>query len=134
MSNKQQRELCEGNVFCPKQKAWYGNKEEITLVWLTRTELDNERDMILKHLHEINNYVITFDEPHICIAYMRSIKNERIFLIIDGKWMIELFQEIYSCDTIDSIYIYCLHHEKYDHLRKHPKITGYCIFKMIDKY
>jgi hypothetical protein len=133
MGNKQQREFGESNVFCPRKKAWSGNKEEITLVWLTRTEIGDERDIILKNLHEINNYLITFNKPHDCIEYMRSIKNERIFLITDGKLMIKLFEEIYTCNAIDSIYIFCLHHEKYDHLRKHPKIAG-CYIEIIDIY
>jgi glyoxylate utilization-related uncharacterized protein len=109
MAVKQRREDCEGGAFCSRKKAWYGNKEEITLIWLTRTEFrteNNEGEKILKHLHEINSYVITFDDPFACIEYMKSIKNERIFLIVDGKIIFQLYEDIRSCDAVDSIYIF----------------------------
>jgi hypothetical protein len=59
MTDKHRRENCEDDVLCSRKKAWCGNKEEITLIWLTRTELhtnNNEAEIILKQLHEINNY------------------------------------------------------------------------------
>jgi hypothetical protein len=133
MSHKQQRKSCEDDAFCSKKKAWCGNKEEITLIWLTRTKLhieNNEGENILKHLYEINNFVVTFDESFACIKYMKSIKDERIFLIVDGKLIVQLYEEIRSCDALDSIYIFCLHHEKYEHLRNRPKIAGFFLFDL----
>jgi two-component SAPR family response regulator len=136
MTDKHRRENCEDDVLCSRKKAWYGNKEEITLIWLTRTELhtnNNEAEIILKQLNEINNYVVTFSEPFACIEYMKSIKTERIFLIIDGKMIVDLFEDIRSCHAIDSIYIFCVHYEKYQHLRNRSKIAGYFV-ELIDKY
>ncbi len=130
MSDKQRRDTCDDDAFCSRKKAWCGNKEDVTLIWLTRTDLhikDNEGENILRHLREINNYVITFDEPFACIDYMKSIKNERIFLVVDGKFLLDLYEDIRSCDAVDSIYIFCVHDEKYDHLRNRTKIAGFFV-------
>jgi len=127
MTDKQQRDNYEGDEFCSTKKAWCGNKEEVTLIWLTHTELQtqkNEGENILKQLHEINNYVVTFDESFPCIQYMKSIKSEKILLIVDGKIIVQLYEDIRSCDAVDSIYIFCIHGEKYEHLRNRPKIAG----------
>ena len=104
MTVQQRHNNCEGNGFYSREKAWFGNKEEVTLIWLTRTKFDsqnNEEKIILKHLHEINNYVKTFDDPIICIDYMKSIKDERIFLIVGGKLIVAFYDNIYSCSAVD---------------------------------
>jgi hypothetical protein len=56
---------------------------------------------------------------------MKSIKDERIFLIIAGKFIIYSFESIRGCSTVDSIYICCVHYEKYKHLQNRPKMTDY---------
>jgi hypothetical protein len=128
MTAKQRHDNCGGDAFCSRKKAWSGNKEEVTLIWLTRTSFqtkNSEGEIILKHLYEINNYVKTFDDPVICIDFMKSIKDERIFLIVDGKLIVDLYENIHSYRAVDSIYIFCLCYEKYKHLLNQPKIAGY---------
>jgi predicted transcriptional regulator len=128
MSDEQRRDNCYADEFCSRKKAWCGNKEEITFIWLTHTDLHTENKQgyhILKELQKINNYVVSFDEPFACIQYMKSIKNEKIFLIVDGKIIIQLYEDIRSCNAVDSIYIFCIHGEKYQHLQNRPKIAGF---------
>jgi hypothetical protein len=128
MITRRGQENCEVDASCSRKNAWCGNKEEITLIWLTRTDFsskDGEGEIILKHLHEINNYVKAFDNPSTCIDYMKSIKDEQIFLIVDGKFIADLYENIHACRAVDSIYIFCIRPEKYEHLRNRPRIAGY---------
>ncbi|CAF0878688.1 unnamed protein product [Rotaria sordida] len=86
----------------------FENKEDVTLIWLDKT-IDTTRTT----LREITDYVVLYTELEPCITYIRSINNERIFLIVSGEYAEECLEEIYNLSQIDSIFIFCMNILKY---------------------
>jgi len=84
------------------------NKEDITLIWLDKA-IDESRTV----LREINNYVRLYTELEPCIAYIRSITRERIFLIISGSYAEQCLDQIHDLPQVDSIFIFCINLTKY---------------------
>ncbi|UJR09276.1 hypothetical protein I4U23_013521 [Adineta vaga] len=84
------------------------NKEDVTLIWLDKT-IDATRTT----LREITNYVLLYTEIEPCIAYIRSITSERIFLIVSGSYADQCIQQIHDLIQVDSIFIFCMNIRKY---------------------
>ena len=96
------------------------NKEDITLIWLDKT-IDAPRTA----LREITNFVRLFTEIEPCIAYIRSISTERIFLIVSGSFTETCLNQIHDLPQLDSIFIFCINVTKYkNHSEQYTKIVG----------
>ncbi|CAF0995987.1 unnamed protein product [Adineta steineri] len=81
----------------------YVNREDVTLIWLDKT-IDTTRTT----LREMTDYVLLYTEIEPCITYIRSITNERIFLIVSGDYAELCLNEIHDLPQIDIIFIFCM--------------------------
>lgn len=96
------------------------NKEDVTLIWLDKS-IDTSRTV----LREITNYVRLYTELEPCLAYIRSISTERIFLIISGSFVQVCLSQIHDLNQVDSIFIFCFNSNKYQHQsNEYSKIVG----------
>ncbi|CAF1008750.1 unnamed protein product [Rotaria sordida] len=98
------------------------------LVWLdANIDVMNNCDCrnIITILQQIVNSVNTFTTVEECISFIRSIKEETIFLIISGSLGQTAIHTVHDISQISSIYIFCentLDHELWIH--KWPKIRN----------
>ncbi|CAF3259583.1 unnamed protein product [Rotaria socialis] len=107
------------------------NCEQITLVWLDSHVIDNGSfavDICLteKILRELNDYVELFDNESECLAYISSIKNETVLLIVSGLCAtLNLLNALHNLRHVDSIFIFCQNKNNYEKLKKdYCKIIG----------
>ena len=102
------------------------NKEHITLLWFDPSiGLGKNTETTMKRLREINDYVKFYADLDQCLVHIRSIHNEKIFLVISGLRASALLQHISTLHQIDSIFIFCMKKIKYEHLiNEYPKIVG----------
>ena len=100
----------------------FENKEDVTLIWL-----DQAIDITRTTLREITNYVRLFTELEPCIAYIRSIQQERIFLIVSGGYAQACLAEVHDLPELDSVFVFCINLAKYReellHEQRYPKIV-----------
>jgi hypothetical protein len=98
----------------PSQSA---NLEGITLIWYDpRLDTTDDTKQTAHQLREVNNYVIFYSDQVQCVDYIKSVNNEKIFLVMSGKSSSNILQEIYKLPQVDSIFIFCLKVEKYQDL------------------
>jgi hypothetical protein len=104
------------------------NHENITLIWYdTKTIEDESVDVLLtkQSLREINNFVRFFYEHDSCLNYIKSISNEKVFLIISGCLCSSQLALFHSLIQIESIFVFCFKHDKYVGLMdQYDKIIG----------
>jgi hypothetical protein len=93
------------------------NKESITLLWFDPnigSHQDTEKTK--EQLRQINDYVKFYTDLELCVTYIQSIKSEKIFLITSGKRASYILPRISNLRQIDSIFIFCMKPERYQHL------------------
>ena len=109
------------------------NKETTTLLWFDpnighREDTKQTKDK----LREINDYVSFYEDLQLCIDYIQSAKNEKIFLITSGKQASQILPAVLNLRQIDSIFIFCMKIERYEHLtNEYTKIIG--IYNNLDQ-
>ena len=102
------------------------NKEITTLIWFD-PNIGSREDTksTKKRLREINDYVVFHTVLEECLTYIRSIANEKIFLITSGFRASEILPCIGTLRQIDSIFIFCMKISKYQFLMdEYSKIVG----------
>jgi tetratricopeptide (TPR) repeat protein len=93
------------------------NKESISLIWFDPNIGSREdTEQTKQQLRLINDYVIFRTDLEQCISLIQSINNEKIFLITSGSRALELLPVISALSQIDSIFIYCMKIDRYQHL------------------
>ena len=102
------------------------NPEGITLIWYDeRLETTDDTKETAQELREVNNYVLFYSDLLSCVDYIKSVTNEKIFLITSGKSASDILQEIHELPQVDSIFIFCMKVERYqDFLRDYEKVIG----------
>ncbi|CAF1450718.1 unnamed protein product, partial [Rotaria sordida] len=102
------------------------NLESIILIWYdSNIDKTNDTEETMNVLREINNCVVFHIDLQICINYIKSIKNEKIFLITSGQDATIILKEVNSLIQVDSVFIFCFKPEKYQHLlQKFTKLIG----------
>jgi len=102
------------------------NKETTTLLWFDPNIGHKEDTKQTKDkLREINDYVSFYEDLQLCIDYIQSVKNEKIFLITSGKQAPQILPAVLNLRQIDSIFIFCMKIERYEHLtNEYTKIIG----------
>ncbi len=101
------------------------NKESTTLLWFdpnigSRADTETTK----QKLREINDYVKFYTDLELCVTYIHSIKNEKIFFITSGSRSKEILPRIENLRQIDSIFIFCMKMDRYQHLIE--RIFKYC--------
>lgn len=99
----------------------------LVLIWydenLTR-ETDTTSKMI-EELRHMNDYIIFCTTEQRCRDSIRSIINEKIFLIIHGEISSNILHECEQIDQIDSIFGYHSRPKTYEHfLKQYSKLIG----------
>jgi len=109
------------------------NKETTTLLWFN-PNIGHKEDtkQTQDKLREINDYVSFYEDLQLCIDYIQSAKNEKIFLITSGKQASQILPAVLNLRQIDSIFIFCMKIERYEHLtNEYTKIIG--IYNNLDQ-
>ena len=109
------------------------NKETTSLLWFDPNIGHKEDTKQTKEkLREINDYVSFYEDLQLCIDYIQSATNEKIFLITSGKQAPQILPAIVKLRQIDSIFIFCMKIERYEYLtNEYTKIIG--IYNNLDK-
>ncbi|CAF1150063.1 unnamed protein product [Rotaria sordida] len=102
------------------------NLESIILIWYdSNIDKTNDTKETMNVLREINNCAVFHIDLQICINHIKSIKNEKIFLITSGQDATIILKEVNSLIQVDSVFIFCFKPEKYQHLlQKFTKLIG----------
>ena len=83
------------------------NLESFYLIWLTNS-INIE---IQQQLRTIINYFLKFEDKKQCLQYIQSLsKDDRIILMINGKYGQQIIPQIAHLQQIVSIYVRC--HDK----------------------
>jgi hypothetical protein len=102
------------------------NKENITLIWFD-PNIDEkvDRTVTMKTLRAINDYALVYTDLEECIAYIESVRNEKIFLVTLGTWASLILSSVVDLKQLEAIYIFCTKREQHLYLmEKYPKILG----------
>ncbi len=109
------------------------NLENITLIWYDPniTQEDRYIKQTMRELRDINDYVILHTDEQECVDYAKSIKDEKIILVISGKngtavsTSANVLQQLHSLRQMKSIFILSSTTEEYQHLlENNHKIIG----------
>ena len=102
------------------------NKESITLIWFDKNiGMRDDTKQTQKMLREVNDFVLFHASQKDCIHCVQSIKGEKIFLVVSGSCSIELLPQIHELPQVDSIFIFCMKQQKYQHLlQKYSKVVS----------
>jgi len=86
------------------------NLEAFSLYWLdaqVNTTDDNRQTQ--KKLRQIINHLKTFDDQNQCHQYILSLSpQDRLVLIISGRYGRQLVPQIHQLRQLSSIYVYCM--------------------------
>ena len=103
------------------------NIEDVSIIWFDQymDEVTNQKDVETTKtlLRQINDYVLFFSKPEPCIDYVKSVSQEKVFLITTGSYATQYLESMHSLQQLDSIFIFCLSRMKYLPLKeKYSKI------------
>ena len=76
--------------------------QEFTIIWLDVNSSDPQSSFRLK-VSEMQ----AFTNPNECIEYIQSHPNELIYLIISGSFAKTTIPQIYDCENLIQIYLFC---------------------------
>ncbi|CAF4467017.1 unnamed protein product [Rotaria sp. Silwood2] len=90
------------------------NTENVTLIYFDSTiNARNEIEKATEEFQTVNNFVLIFMDINACIDYVKSINEEKRFLIIAANNAYKLLPTIMSLSQLDSVYIYPENREEY---------------------
>ncbi|CAF1288847.1 unnamed protein product [Rotaria sordida] len=101
------------------------NKESITLIWFDH-QIGTEKDtnIIIERLREINDYLLLHKDLNKCITEIKSIQNERVFLITCDSQASQIIPCVNSLSQVEAIFIFGVDKNKDQKLLdKHKKIV-----------
>ena len=95
------------------------NKESITLIWFDPNIGKREdTQKTQEQLRQINDYVVFYVDLDLCISFIKEHEKENIFLITSGKQASQILPRVIKLRQVDSIFIFCMKTERYQHLTK----------------
>ncbi|CAF3827795.1 unnamed protein product [Rotaria sp. Silwood1] len=102
------------------------NKESTTLIWFDPNIGSREdTEKTKEQLRLINDYVVFSTDLEQCATFIESVDKEKVFLITSGSKASQILSRTSSCRQLDSIFIFCLKKERYEHLfNEYSKIVG----------
>ena len=102
------------------------NKESSTLLWFDPKIGSHEDTQATKEqLRSINDFVLFHTDLDQCVEFIRSISEEKIFLITSGAKASQLLPLVSHLCQVDCIFIYCMKKDKYQPLvTEYSKIVG----------
>ncbi|CAF0898758.1 unnamed protein product [Adineta steineri] len=102
------------------------NKEDIQLIWLGGNMNDSDDYLLTQSiLTELNPAVQFYSHFDRCLDFIKSIKHERIFLIVSGAFAHQILLQTHHYRPLVAIFIFCSNDQHYKPLMKeYNKITG----------
>jgi tetratricopeptide (TPR) repeat protein len=92
----------------------------VTIVWLDIEANSNSNDGYTTKtmLDKIHPSTFTFDDVKNCLDFLSRISNKksRVFLVVSGKFSTLILPNFKKLPALDSVFIFCAHPEKYEHL------------------
>ncbi|CAF3476403.1 unnamed protein product [Rotaria sp. Silwood1] len=101
----------------------FNTDEDLTITWFD-DKIDDEIKTMLEQSHDHVQICHSFDE---IILTIDNIRNEKIILIVAGRYSRETLFRIHDNDNIDTIYIFCLNMFLYQDLideKKYSKLVA----------
>ena len=99
----------------------------LALIWYDENIIleDDPTSQLIEQLRRINDSIIFCTTEQQCHDSIRTVINEKIFLIIHGEIASHILHECEQIDQIDSIFGYHPRPENYQHFLKHySKLVG----------
>ncbi|CAF3377101.1 unnamed protein product [Rotaria sp. Silwood2] len=89
--------------------------QNFLLVWLDAKIDEHKEDFkySLTQLRNIVNTVEVFIDADQCIDYLKSIKDEKIFLIVSGKLGKKTVSLVHNMTQLDTIFVFCRNKERH---------------------
>lgn len=116
MNLEQQIEHSESSMGnAPREK---GNVEYFILVYLNSTKPDGS---VVKRLRGLVNFLKIFDDSDDCIAFINTISNEKVILILSDIFTNSILTRIEDLQQIFTIYIICDNDKNGSNLLLNPK-------------
>ncbi|CAF0934451.1 unnamed protein product [Adineta steineri] len=102
------------------------NKEDIQLIWLDGNMNDSDDYLLTQSmLVQLNPAVQFYSHFDQCLDFIKSIKNEQIFLIVSGAFAQQILLQTHHYRSLVAIFIFCSNHQRYKPLMKeYNKIIG----------
>ncbi|CAF3487046.1 unnamed protein product [Rotaria socialis] len=103
------------------------NLEVYCLIWLD-VSVNSSRENIQaqQRLLKVINHVLTFDDDQQCLHYIKNLsEDDRIILVVSGKFGRSIVPKIANMQQISSIYVYCFDKKGNEQWSQHfPKVKG----------
>jgi len=105
------------------------NMENFQFVWLDACLNKSISSLNARYYRnliiELNNAVQFFTDPIKCIDFMKTIKKEKLILIVSGSLADQILKNIHLYKPLTAVFIFCKYQDHYtDLLTKYKKIIG----------
>lgn len=103
------------------------NKEDTAIIWFDdRIDSNDKTIRYLRRIYrEINDYILFYNNQSDCISSIKSMMDEKIFLIVSSLCADDLLAKVHSFKQIISIGVYCTDKRNSKYLlEKYSKILG----------
>lgn len=110
------------------------NTEDFILIWLDQT-LDTQHSDLrdLAKIRDVAYSLRTYTDSKLCLEDIKSLSDEKIFLIVSGTVGQEFVLLIHDLSQIQSIYILCSHKKQHTHwTNSFSKIRSEDIFNHVN--
>lgn len=101
--------------------------EDLIIVWLDQNidGTENEFSVRENDLRQIINCLVGFSDVKTCFEYIKSIIEEKIFLIVSGSLGKRIINEINQYSQVLSVYIYCSNTDYHENwIKNSEKVVG----------
>ncbi|CAF3411572.1 unnamed protein product [Rotaria sp. Silwood2] len=102
------------------------SQNNLIVIWFD-PNIKSKEDIKTKteELRVINDRINIFSDLEECIKFIKSIRNEKIFLITSGAQAPEILSQILDLSQVDSVFIFCMIKDRHEYLlTKYNKIVG----------
>ena len=102
------------------------NKESTVLVWFDpKSGSRFDAQDVRKRLNHVINQITFYNERKRCISVVRSIVNQKIFMVTPGLYASDILSAVGNLPQIDCIFVLCTRKASYEYLSAvYPKIVG----------
>lgn len=98
---------------------------DIKLMWLNpHSASETEPFSLCRSSESISSAMVTFSDVEQCINSIRSMIDEKIFLVTSGQIATTVLSRINHYDQLERVFIFCQNRDRHLHLTtKYPKVT-----------
>ncbi|CAF2944479.1 unnamed protein product [Rotaria sp. Silwood2] len=103
------------------QKRTDKNEEDVTIVWLSKDTNNTKTQSLIAAIRSINDYIQVFNDQDEALAYIESIFEEKVWLIVDYL-SDHLLNILEALKQVDSLFLYTSETSK----ELSPRVTALC--------